>query len=84
MLNRSISNFRKNVRRNTGLAITGAFALIIALTWNDAIKAIVEDLLSYLDVTGTTYYYPLIAALITTIICVTGIMYFSKWSEDKK
>jgi len=78
-----LSEFQERVRNRIGLALVGAFALVIALSWNEAIKAVVTDILNYFNVTGTTFYYNLIAAILTTVICVLGIMYFSGWSEKK-
>ncbi len=79
-----ISAFKARVRNRTGLAVVGAFALVIALAWNEAIKEVVKDILAYFNVTGTTYYYKVLAAIATTIICVLGIMYFSRWGEGEK
>lgn len=84
VIKRRITTFGRRVRKDTGLAIVGAFALVIALTWNEVINATVRDLLRYLDVTGNTSHFRVLAALITTIICVAGIIYFSKWSEAER
>ena len=85
MITSRLGEFQKRARNRTGLAIVGAFALVIALAWNEAIQEIVKDILAYFNITGTTYYYKILAAIATTIICVAGIMYFAKWSEaDKK
>jgi hypothetical protein len=84
LIKKSLSEFKERVRNRVGLAIVGAFALVIALAWNEAIKAVVYDILAHFNVAGTTYYYQLAAALLTTVICVAGIMYFSRWSEAKK
>ena len=79
-----LSTFEKQVKKNTATAILAAFAFIIALVWRDAIQSVVNDILSYLNVTGTTSKYHILVAFLTTIICVLGIMYFPKWSEGKK
>ncbi|MBU4246450.1 MAG: DUF5654 family protein [Nanoarchaeota archaeon] len=72
---------RKEVRKNIGSAIVAAFAFIIALVWRDVITEAVDKLIIDFGLVGDTYNIRLIAAFLTTIICVVGILYFSKWSE---
>ena len=84
LIKQRLTKFQKKARNRTGLAVVAAFALVIGLSWNEAIKALVNDILIKLEVTGTTFYYKIIAAILTTIICVAGIMYFSRWSEAEK
>lgn len=83
MIGKRLSEFRGNVRKNMGLAIVGAFALVIGLSWNEAIQEIVKDILAHFDITGAAAQYKTIAAVLSTIICVAGIMYFSRWSEEQ-
>ena len=64
-------------------AVTAGFAFVMALTWNDAIKAMVQDLVTKLGITGTGYVYQIIAALITSIIAIIAIIILSKWGEQK-
>lgn len=71
----------KEVRKNIGSAIVAAFAFIIALVWRDVIKEAVDKMILDFGLVGDTYNIRLLAAFITTIICVVGILYFSKWSE---
>lgn len=73
-----------DVRRKTGGAIVAAFAFIIALVWRDVIVEIVNQIVNTTGIEGTTYVYQLLLAVITTVIAVVGILYFSKWSEEKK
>jgi len=84
MVAEKLREFEKRVKNRVSIALAGAFALVIALSWNEAIKEVVSDIIGYLNIVGPTYYYKIIAAIITTIIGVLGIMYFSKWSEDGK
>ena len=72
------------IRRKTGGAIVAAFAFIIALVWRDVIVEIVNQIVTTTGIEDTTYVYQLLLAIITTVIAVIGILYFSKWSEEKK
>ena len=71
----------KDIRKNTGLAIAAAFALIIALTWNEAIKEGVNKLVETLGIPNASYIFSIITAIIITFICVMGILIFSRWSQ---
>jgi len=71
------------VRKNIGIAIMGAFALVIALVWNETIKEGVNQLMESLGIHPETYVFKIIAAIIVTVICVIGILIFSRWAEKK-
>ncbi len=75
------NNIRKEFRNRMFIAISSAFALVIALTWNDAIRGAVDKLLEIMNVQTTTYLYKIIAAIIITFICVIGILIASKRTE---
>ena len=75
--------FVKAVRKNIGVAIMGAFALVIALVWNETIKEGVEKLMNALGIHPETYIFKIVAAIMVTVICVIGILIFSRWAEKK-
>ncbi len=79
-----LSAFEQQIRRNNATPMLAALALVIAFMWRDAIQEIVSNILSYFNITGTTWQYRVIAAVFTTIICTIGILYFSRWSEKKE
>ena len=74
---------KSEIRKNTATAILAAFGFIIALVWKDVITQGVDALIKLLNLTGSGYMFTIISALITTVICVIGIIYFSRWSEKK-
>jgi len=76
------NEFKKDVKSRMGLAIAAAFALVIGLSWNEFIKEGVTRLITYLGVTGQELWLKLLVAVLTTILCVIGIKYFSKWGEQ--
>ena len=71
------------IRKNIATAILAAFAFIIALVWRDAIQDGVNKIIEELGITGKGYIYKTITAAIITVICVLGIMFFSRWGEKK-
>jgi hypothetical protein len=62
-------------------AVAAAFAFVIALTWNDAIKTGVDQLIANMGITGTSYLLKVFAALIVTAIAVIGIWLVSKYQN---
>jgi len=81
-----IKQLRKEIRKHVTIAVSGAFALIIALTWNDTINKIVDSFVTRLGIPETAYGYQIIISLIVTVICVAGIIVASRYSvkEDIK
>jgi len=74
---------RHEIRKNISTAILAAFGFMIALVWRDVVTKGVERLISWLNISGSGFLFTLITALLTTLICVFGIIYFSRWSEKK-
>lgn len=78
------NEFKKEFKKQTVTAITAAFALIIALSWNDAIKEIISALINSLKVQASNIYlYKIYTATIVTIVCVIAIVLFSRWSAKE-
>jgi len=74
---------KHEVRKNIAKAVLAAFGFMIALVWRDVIKEGVNKLIEFFSVTGDGYVFTMLTAFVTTIICVIGIIYFSRWSEKK-
>jgi len=59
-------------------AIAGAFALVIALTWNDFITDGVSQLIQLFGIGHDQWIFRLITAVVTTLICILGITIVSR------
>lgn len=75
----SASKFKRELRKSTTTAIVAAFGFLIALTWRDFIVEWVAKISS-----ATPLQNNFISAIIITILCVFGILIFSKLNNDKK
>jgi len=77
---------KSEINKNVLTAVLAAFGFIIALVWRDAIRAGVDEIAKRSGIEGTGYIYQIIMAIIITIICVFGILFFSrlKGEEDVK
>ncbi len=73
--------FRNEFRSNIAKAVLAAFGFLIALVWRDVIKDGVDRIIQILSLNGDGFTFQLITATVTTVICVIGIIYFSRWSE---
>ena len=79
-IEREAIHLAKKVRKNIAIAISAAFAFVIALVWRDAIQEGVNRIVTdYVPAAG--FMFHIISAVFVTIICVTAIIIFSKWSE---
>jgi hypothetical protein len=71
---------RQSFRNNIITAVLAAFGLIIALVWKDVIQAGVDLLVLNFGLTlSADLISKAIAAMLVTLICVIGILIFSKW-----
>jgi hypothetical protein len=70
--------FLGEVKGKVFAAIAAAFAFVIALAWNDAIKTGVDQMIASMGITGTSYLIKVVAALIVTAIAVVGIWLVSR------
>ena len=72
---------QKDIRMQVGVAMAGAFAFIIAFSWNEFMKEAVNDLVALLGVQNAILLR-FLAAIVATIIGVLGIRYFAKKAES--
>lgn len=82
--NKMIKKLRKEMRKHITVAISGAFALIIALVWRDAIQKMVNNLVTRMGLSETAYWYNVVVALIVTFICIIGILVSSRYSVKEE
>lgn len=71
-------NALDSMKGRIATAVSAAFAFVIALTWNNAIKQGVDKLVESAGLVSSTYLYSLFTALLVTLICVLGIYASSK------
>jgi len=79
----AVTQVQSKVKNKVAAAIAAAFAFVIALVWRDLIRSTVDEIVLKTGMEGTGYIYTAISALFVTVICVMGIMFFSRWSEKK-
>ena len=80
----SAQRFRNEFKKQTLIAITGAFAFLIALTWRTPIQNSVDKLILKLGLTGQAIYYEYLVAILITIIGVIVLIFISKWAVEQK
>jgi hypothetical protein len=74
---------KQEIRKNIAKSVLAAFGFMIALVWRDVVKEAVTRLVETLSLNGDGYVFTLVTAVVTTVICVAGIIYFSRWSEKQ-
>ena len=71
----------KEVRNEVNTLIISAFGLVAALSWNDAIKALIEELVP----TENSWPYLMLNALIvTTIAVIMTLLIKRKTTKEEK
>jgi formate/nitrite transporter FocA (FNT family) len=76
---KGVHNFKKEFKKEMNTAILAAFGFLIALVWKDVITNWVNNISEQSPLHG-----PLISALGVTVVCVLGIMLFSRILKDKE
>ncbi len=72
--------FQKDVRKQTGIALSAALAFVIAFSWNEFMKEAVTSIVALTGIQSIVLLR-LIAAIFATVIGIIGISYFSKWGK---
>ncbi|MBD3252839.1 hypothetical protein GF386_03850 [Candidatus Pacearchaeota archaeon] len=80
---RSASKFQKEFRKQTVIAVTAAFAFLIALSWRNPIQELVDDIISELGLGGREIYIEFLSAITITIIGVLVLMLLSRWQAKE-
>jgi hypothetical protein len=83
-LTKKAAQLEKEAKNRMFTAIAAAFALVIALSWNEAIKGVVQIIIDKIGLVGEGPAIKIAAAIITTIICAIGIVYASRINGTKK
>lgn len=76
---KGIHTFKKEFKKEMNTAILAAFGFLIALVWKDVITNWVNNISEQSPLHG-----PLISALGVTVICVLGIMLFSRILKNEE
>jgi len=83
-----VSRIKEETKRQVLTAVLAAFGFVIALTWNDAIKAVVLEITKKVNIAGiqniglnAPYISQIITSLFVTLICVIGIIFITKLNK---
>jgi uncharacterized membrane protein YdbT with pleckstrin-like domain len=81
----SALKFKREFKDQIVIAITAAFAFLIALSWRNPIQKSVDSMIESLGLKGSAIYLEYLSALVITLIAVLVLMWISKWKskEDK-
>jgi len=80
----SAMRFNKEFREQIAVAITAAFAFLIALSWREPIQISVDKLVVDLGLKGGEIYLQFLSALVITLIGVLILMLVSKWKIEEE
>jgi len=75
--------FKEEFKNQMVVAITAAFAFLIALSWRTPIQNGIDKLIVNLGLTGSAIYLEFLSALIITFLGVLALMWVSKWKSER-
>ena len=71
--------FTDEFRNHLTIALSSAFGLLIALSWQATIKQYIDSLVEKISFPQDPFFYNLYASIFVTIVGVIAIMIISKW-----
>jgi len=82
-----LKGFRKEFKNQMIVAISAAFAFLIALSWREPISELVRAIVERFNLAGSLIYYQFASAIVVTLLAVFAFMFLAKWNskpEEKK
>lgn len=76
---KGVKEFKREFKKEMNTAVMAAFGFLIALVWKDVITEFVDKISEKSPFQGTLF-----SALGVTVICVLGIMFFSRILKNKE
>ena len=69
-LKAEIEFLKEEIRNDVTGPVIASFGFIIALVWRDAIRSVINEILSIAGLTGKIYIYDVISAIIVTFFVI--------------
>jgi len=79
----SALRFGDEFRNQAVIAVTAAFAFLIALSWREPIQQSATNFISYLGIGGKDIYLQYLSALLITLVAALALMLLSRWKSSK-
>jgi len=73
----NVSQLKSEVKKQITTMLTAAFGFVAALSWNDAIKAMITSLIG----TADAWPYMLLNAVVVTVIVVIAVLLISRYTK---
>lgn len=74
---KNVSALKGEVKKQITALVTAAFGFVAALSWNDAIKAMITEFIG----TASAWPYMVLNAVVVTVIAVIAIVLISKYMK---
>jgi len=85
---KEVNRIKEETKRQVLTAVLAAFGFVIALTWNESIKAIVLEITKKVNMVGieniglnAPYISQIITSVFVTLICVIGIIVITRLNK---
>lgn len=80
----SARRFQEEFKNQIVVAVTAAFAFLIALSWRVPIEEGINNLITYFGLTGSALWIKFFSAILITLIAVLLLMVISRWKSEGK
>ena len=75
--------FKEEFKNQVVIAITSAFAFLIALSWRVPIEEGVNTIIVVFGLSGSALWIKFFSATVITLIAVLLLMFVSQWKSEK-
>ena len=81
---KNLNNFKTEFKKHMTIAITAAFAFLIALVWRDAIQESINAFVTNIGIQiQNVYLYKIYIAILITVVGVIALIIFSRWGTKR-
>jgi len=77
------SGFGEEFKKQSLIAVTAAFAFLVALSWREPISKLVKGIVEKAGLGKQIVYYEFLAAVLVTLIAIIVLVMVSKWNSKK-
>ena len=83
-LKTEINAIKEEIREDVSGPVVASFGFIIALVWRDAIRSIIDEVLTNAGLLDKMWIYDVVSAIIVTAFVILIMIMVTKFSQKKK
>jgi len=80
---KTAEEFKKEFRTQIVVAVTAAFAFLIALSWRTPIEKIIQNVKDSLGISQGNIYVEFFSAALVTFLAVGVLIFLTRWNSNQ-